>query len=113
MTAFNSTQGAPNCRSWADPTERGQQAVQLLDRGGGHQFAEGAGRMLMTNDRNRVLIVDDDESCREVLIALLRDHGFHASAARNGREMDAALQAGDIDLLLLDVGLPGEDGLAM
>ena len=69
--------------------------------------------MLMTNDRNRVLIVDDDASCREVLTALLRDHGFHASAARNGREMDAALKAGDIDLLLLDVGLPGEDGLAI
>lgn len=69
--------------------------------------------MLMTNDRNRVLIVEDDDSCREVLTELLRDHGFDASAARNGREMDAALKAGGIDLLLLDVGLPGEDGLAI
>lgn len=69
--------------------------------------------MLMTNDRNRVLIVEDDDSCREVLTELLRDHGFEASAARNGREMDAALKAGGIDLLLLDLGLPGEDGLAI
>jgi two-component system OmpR family response regulator len=69
--------------------------------------------MLMTNNRNRVLIVEDDDSCREVLTDLLRDHGFDASAARNGREMDAALKAGGVDLLLLDVGLPGEDGLAI
>jgi two-component system, OmpR family, response regulator len=69
--------------------------------------------MLMMNDTNRVLIVEDDDSCREVLTELLRDHGFDASAARNGREMDAALKAGGIDLLLLDLGLPGEDGLAI
>lgn len=69
--------------------------------------------MLMMNDRNRVLIVEDDDSCREVLTELLRDHGFDISTARNGREMDAALKAGGIDLLLLDVGLPGEDGLAI
>jgi two-component system OmpR family response regulator len=69
--------------------------------------------MLMTNSRNRVLIVEDDDSCREVLSELLRDHGFETSGARNGREMDAALKAGDVDLLLLDVGLPGEDGLAI
>src|SRR5262249_53094228 len=71
-----------------------------------------ASSMLMTN-RNRVLVVEDDDSCREVLTDLLRDHGFDASAARNGREMDAALKAGGVDLLLLDVGLPGEDGLAI
>ena len=69
--------------------------------------------MLMTNDRNRVLIVEDDDTCREVLTELLRDHGFDASAARNGHEMDVALKAGGIDLLLLDLGLPGEDGLAI
>jgi two-component system OmpR family response regulator len=69
--------------------------------------------MLMTNDRNRVLIVEDDDVCREVLTELLRDHGFDTSAARNGREMDAALKAGGVDLLLLDLGLPGEDGLAI
>jgi two-component system OmpR family response regulator len=69
--------------------------------------------MLITNIRNRVLIVEDDDSCREVLSELLRDHGFETSGARNGREMDAALKAGEVDLLLLDVGLPGEDGLAI
>ena len=69
--------------------------------------------MLMPNDRNRILIVEDDDSCREVLTELLRDHGFHASAARNGREMDAALKAGGVDLLLLDLGLPDDDGLAI
>jgi two-component system OmpR family response regulator len=68
--------------------------------------------MLMPN-RNRVLIVEDDDACREVLTELLRDHGFEAAAARDGREMDVALKAGEVDLVLLDVGLPGEDGLTI
>jgi two-component system OmpR family response regulator len=63
--------------------------------------------------RNRILVVEDDDACREVLTDLLRDHGYEAAAARNGREMDLALATGEVDLLLLDLGLPDEDGLAI
>lgn len=69
--------------------------------------------MLTSNPRNRVLVVEDDDTCRGVLTELLIDHGFEAWSARNAREMDAVLKIGGIDLLLLDVGLPGEDGLAI
>lgn len=62
---------------------------------------------------NRVLVVEDDDACREILTELLRDHGFDTSGVRNADEMDAALEGGQIDLLLLDLGLPGEDGLAI
>jgi two-component system OmpR family response regulator len=62
---------------------------------------------------NRVLVVEDDDACREILTDLLSDHGFETSGVRNAREMDAALKDSEVDLLLLDLGLPGEDGLAI
>lgn len=43
----------------------------------------------------------------------LRDNGWRVSLACDGREMDAALAAGRIDLIVLDVMLPAEDGLSL
>jgi two-component system OmpR family response regulator len=60
-----------------------------------------------------VLIVDDD---REILILLsrfLERHGLRVTVARNGREMKQALTDWRIDLIVLDLMLPGESGLAL
>lgn len=60
-----------------------------------------------------ILIVDDDLQIRELLLEYLAKHGFKATAAANGRQMRAALAATAVDLIVLDLMLPGEDGLTL
>lgn len=62
---------------------------------------------------DHVLIVDDDHAIRELLDAYLRKNGLRTSLAANGREMRAVLERGAPDLIVLDLMLPGEDGLAL
>jgi len=61
----------------------------------------------------RVLIVDDDAGIREMTAEYLSEHGFEVAAAADGAEMRAAITACAPDLVLLDLNLPGEDGLAL
>jgi two-component system OmpR family response regulator len=60
-----------------------------------------------------LLIVDDDREIRELLSRFLRKHGFRVSVAVDGRDMRRALEDRAIDLVVLDLMLPGEDGLAL
>jgi two-component system OmpR family response regulator len=60
-----------------------------------------------------LLIVDDDREIRELLSRFLRKHGFRVSVAVDGREMRKALADRAIDLVVLDLMLPGEDGLSL
>jgi two-component system OmpR family response regulator len=60
-----------------------------------------------------ILIVDDDREIRELLANYLNRNGMSASAAANGRQMWAALEDGPVDLIVLDVMMPGEDGLQL
>lgn len=60
-----------------------------------------------------MLIVDDDCEIRDLTARFLRDHGFRTSVAANGREMDAALIGGRFNIIVLDLMMPGEDGLAI
>lgn len=59
----------------------------------------------------RVLVVEDDASIREVTALGLRRAGFRVDTAADGRQGLAAWRAGSIDLIVLDVLLPGLDGL--
>lgn len=58
----------------------------------------------------RLLIVDDSEANREMLLRLLNRQGYHASQAQNGRQALEMLAASPFDLVLLDVMLPEADG---
>ena len=60
-----------------------------------------------------VLVVDDDTELREQIVAYLTDHGFQVHAAADAKAMDRALSAAPIDLVVLDLMLPGEDGLSV
>jgi two-component system OmpR family response regulator len=60
-----------------------------------------------------ILIVDDDRELRQLLTAFLGRHGFRVDAAADGRAMAKLLEAGRFDLIVLDLMLPGEDGLAL
>ena len=61
----------------------------------------------------RILMVDDDPGIRDVVSDFLGKHGYEVETAADGREMDQALERGPVDLIVLDVMLPGEDGLAI
>ncbi|MFO1129727.1 MAG: response regulator transcription factor [Rhodospirillales bacterium] len=58
-----------------------------------------------------ILVVDDDAEVRSLLARLLRENGYRASLARDGREMREALSAQATDLIVLDLMLPGPSGL--
>ncbi|MES1152324.1 MAG: response regulator, partial [Dongia sp.] len=60
-----------------------------------------------------ILIVDDDREIRDLLSRFLQKHGFRASAAADGRDMRRILGDARIDLIVLDVMMPGESGLQL
>jgi DNA-binding response OmpR family regulator len=67
----------------------------------------------MAECRGRILVVDDDEGLRELLVRYLSDNGYEAAGVADGQAMKRHLSARPVDLLLLDVMLPGEDGLTL
>ncbi|QDX27455.1 response regulator [Sphingomonas suaedae] len=61
----------------------------------------------------RLLIVDDDPGIRELMAAFLVGHGYVVDLAEGGAAMRAALDQHRYDLVVLDVMMPGEDGLTL
>jgi len=61
----------------------------------------------------RILVVDDDARLRELLVRYLGEQGFAVQAAADSAAMDKLLARDRIDLIVLDLMLPGEDGLAI
>ena len=59
-----------------------------------------------------ILIVDDESGIRQSLSALLRDEGYDVTAVASGEECIEAVDQRAFDLILLDIWLPGIDGLA-
>src|SRR5215208_4505092 len=59
----------------------------------------------------RILIVDDEEVLRDVLEAVLRREGFDVVLAASGEEALSVLDAEDVDLVILDIMLPGISGI--
>ena len=64
-------------------------------------------------DLEHLLVVDDDPEIRELTQEYLQQQGFHVAAVASGEEMDAYLSEHDVDLLILDLMLPGEHGLSI
>jgi two-component system OmpR family response regulator len=62
---------------------------------------------------DHILIVDDDAEIRGLLRDYLRKNGYEASVAADGKAMWAALARGRVDLIVLDLMLPGDDGLTL
>ena len=61
----------------------------------------------------RVLMVDDDPGICDVVADFLGKHGYQVETAADAREMDQVLARGPVDLIVLDVMMPGEDGLSI
>lgn len=62
---------------------------------------------------DHILIVDDDRDIRTLLAAYLEKQGLRCTTAAEGREMKAMLERHRIDLIVLDIMMPGEDGLSL
>lgn len=60
-----------------------------------------------------ILVVDDDPQIGDLLNDYLEQHGYRVSLARDGNEMKKLLSRTTIDLVVLDIMLPGEDGLSL
>jgi len=67
----------------------------------------------MPNAAASIVIVEDDVVIRELVVDLLRKEGFEATAVADAPSMDAALKNAHPDLMILDLMLPGEDGLSI
>ncbi|MBT5244297.1 MAG: response regulator [Rhodospirillaceae bacterium] len=65
------------------------------------------------NSSEHILIVDDDKEIRDLLGRFLDKHGLRVTTASGGREMKTALADWNIDLVVLDLMMPGEDGLTL
>ena len=67
----------------------------------------------MENASPHILIVDDDREIRDLLARFLAKHGYRVEVAADGRAMRKTLEEWRIDLVVLDLMLPGEDGLVL
>jgi len=62
---------------------------------------------------DHILVVDDDRDIRQMVGEYLHRNGLRVTLAADGREMRVALDTSDVDLIVLDVMMPGEDGLTL
>ncbi|OGA15455.1 MAG: two-component system response regulator OmpR [Betaproteobacteria bacterium RIFCSPLOWO2_02_FULL_66_14] len=67
----------------------------------------------MAELKTRILVVDDDQRLRDLLVRYLGGQGFEVRAVADSAAMDKMLGRERVDLLVLDLMLPGEDGLAI
>lgn len=67
----------------------------------------------MNTETPHILVIDDHSDIREPLAKYLVNHGMRASTASGGIEMDKILKSSSIDLIVLDIMMPGEDGFSI
>jgi two-component system, OmpR family, response regulator len=67
----------------------------------------------MTQHQKHIVVVDDDREIRDPLARYLSRAGYRVSGAASGGELDRLLATSAIQLIILDIMLPGEDGLAI
>ena len=65
------------------------------------------------DDTRRILVVDDDREIRDMVREYLTEEGFQVSEAGDGETMYRILENEPIDLVILDIRLPGDDGLTL
>ena len=82
-------------------------AILETDSGGGGRASGGGGGM----KQRRILVVDDEPAIRQSLGGVLEDEGYTVSAVESGESCLAALPGAGFELVLLDIWLPGVDGL--
>ena len=64
-------------------------------------------------DQPHILVVDDDDRLRELLREYLTENGFRVTTAEHAEDARARLRGLEFDLLVIDIMMPGEDGMAL
>lgn len=67
----------------------------------------------MADSDEHLLVVDDDEALCSLLKRYLTENGYRVTVVHDGTEMDHVLSQQQVDLVILDLMLPGEDGLSL
>ena len=62
---------------------------------------------------DQILVVDDDREIRELISSYLTKNGMRTTVAADGRQMRSFLEGNAVDLIVLDVMMPGDDGLVL
>ena len=108
--------GNTNTEARHESAPRSTQKSSTARRGGaGAAKSTGKGMIehqLLDNPPN-ILVVDDDPGIRRDLGAYIAEQGYQVFSAANASEMDRLLEEHDIHIVLLDVMMPGEDGLSI
>lgn len=65
----------------------------------------------MSGEQKNILVVDDNQDVRDLVVHILNADGFHVFSAPDGDNALAILKANKVDLVLLDVMMPGKSGL--
>jgi DNA-binding NtrC family response regulator len=65
------------------------------------------------NRRHTVLVVDDEAGMRDTLVAILEHHGYRVWSAPDGETAFSAVQEKDFDVLVMDIRMPGRDGVSV
>lgn len=60
-----------------------------------------------------ILVVDDHQDIRDLVARYLEEHGYRVSVANGGEQMKSVIRASAIDLVVLDIMMPGDDGLTL
>src|SRR5438128_505082 len=85
-----------------------QGAANLVGYAGGLRFRPGMGRNCMSE---HVLVVEDDGKIASILVDYLENSGYQTSHVQRGDGVEAMVRANRFDLILLDLALPGLNGL--
>lgn len=65
----------------------------------------------MSQEGAKILVVDDNQDVRDLVVHILSADGFHVYSASNGDDALAILKSNPVNLVLLDVMMPGKSGL--
>jgi two-component system, OmpR family, response regulator len=84
-------------------TKLRERVVQVVERYNSREMSQ----------PTHIVVVDDDHEIRTLLAEYLEKSGLRVSVARDGKEMRRVLGRGRVDLIVLDIMLPGEDGLTL
>ncbi len=72
-----------------------------------------ASKVAKMSDRNRILVVDDDEVVRRSYLRSLQSVSCNVAAASDGEEALRTMEQNPFDVVLLDLRMPGQDGLSV
>lgn len=67
----------------------------------------------MMHHRTRIIVVEDDDSVRDAIVVYLQQNQFEVRGVHNGHLLEQEIARDPADLIILDVMIPGEDGLSV